>query len=404
MRGFLQIKMGDIDIICKQKNMKQKQYILITLLLLISQTNLFGQKTTKNPYVENHTKTEIADLPIVGVSIGNGMTMVMFDYITSRNLSGGWLSLSSTTTLTAKNSSISYRIKDWGVYNGEAESLKFNERYSVKADRKYTFFMIFAELPAGIENITIRENAGAHEFYWKGIHINNPVNGSSTREQTSTYRETSGNDKFEITGSGSGFAITANGLIVTSYHVVSDADKIQIRGVNGEFDKVFKAKILAFDKNNDLAILKIDDTKFTQINSIPYSLSDKTADVGDDVFVLGYPLRAVMGDEIKLTNGLISSKSGFQGDVTSYQISATVQAGNSGCPLFDKNGNIIGVVNARLPVENASYAIKTPYLKTLLSSLENPPAITTTNSLVGKSLSEQVKAIKKFVYIIEVSE
>lgn len=384
--------------------MKQKQYIFTTLLLLVWQASLFGQITTRNPYVENHTQTEIADLPIVGVSIDNGMTMVMFDYITSRNLSGGWLSLSSTTTLTAKNSSISLKIKDWGVYNGEAESLNFNEKYSVKADRKYTFYMVFAELPAGIENITIRENAGTNEFYWKGIHINNPVNGSSTREQTSTYRETSGNDKFEITGSGSGFAITANGLIVTSYHVVSDANKIQIRGVNGEFDKVFKAKILAFDKNNDLAVLKIDDTKFTQINSIPYSIPDKTADVGDDVFVLGYPLRAVMGDEIKLTNGLISSKSGFQGDVTSYQISATVQAGNSGCPLFDKSGNIIGVVNARLPVENASYAIKTPYLKTLLSSLESPPAITTTNSLVGKSLSEQVKAIKKFVYIIEVSE
>ncbi|HMZ95310.1 MAG TPA: serine protease [Chitinophagales bacterium] len=384
--------------------MKQKQFIFTTLLLLVLQASLFGQITTRNPYVENHTQTEIADLPIVGVSIDNGMTMVMFDYITSRNLAGGWLSLSSTTTLTAKNSSISLRIKDWGVYNGEAESLNFNEKYSVKADRKYTFFMVFAELPAGIENITIRENAGTNEFYWKGIHINNPANGSSTREQTSTYRETSGNDKFEITGSGSGFVITANGLIVTSYHVVSDANKIQIRGVNGEFDKAFKAKILAFDKNNDLAILKIDDTKFTQINSIPYSLSDKTADVGDDVFVLGYPLRAVMGDEIKLTNGLISSKSGFQGDVTSYQISATVQAGNSGCPLFDKNGNIIGVVNARLPVENASYAIKTPYLKTLLSSLENQPALTTSNSLVGKSLSEQVKSVKKFVYIIEVSE
>lgn len=311
---------------------------------------------------------------------------------------------STKRSLAAKNSSISYRIKDWGVYNSEAESLKFNERYSVKADRKYTFYMIFDELPAGIENITIRENAGANEFYWKGIHINNPVNRPSSKEQSSAYREKSRNDKFEITGSGTGFAISVNGLIVTSYHVVSEANKIQIRGVNGDFDKVFKAKILAIDKNNDLAILKIEDPKFTQINTIPYSLSDKIAEVGDDVFVLGYPLRAFMGDEIKLTNGLISSKSGFQGDVTSYQISATVQAGNSGCPLFDKNGNIIGIVNARLPVENASYAIKTPYLKTLISSLENPPTIVTTNLLGGKSLSEQVKSVKKFIYIIEVNE
>lgn len=368
------------------------------------QASLFAQITTKNPYVENYSKSEIADLPIIGVSISKGLTIVMFDYITNRNLTGGWISLSSNTTLTAKNSSISLRIKEWGVYTDDAEPLMFNERYSVKADRKYTFFMVFSELPTGLENITIRENAGANEFYWKGIHINNPINSSTTRGQASTYQEIKRDDKFEIKVSGSGFAITANGLIVTSYHVISNANKIQIRGVNGDFDKVFKAKIIALDKNNDLAILKIDDTKFTEIGSIPYSLSDKIADVGDDVFVLGFPLRAVMGDEIKLTNGLISSKSGFQGDITSYQISATVQAGNSGCPLFDKNGNVIGVVNARLPVESASYAIKTPYLKTLIYSLENPPALTTTNSLVGMSLSEQVKSIKNFVYIIEVSE
>ena len=380
--------------------MKSK-FILITLLFLSYQINLLGQKTTKNPYVENKIQSEIADVPIIGVSIGSGITMVMFDYITNRNLSDGWISLSSKTTLTAKNSSILYRIKEWGVYNGDAEALNFNERYTVKADMKYTFFMIFSELPSGIENISICENEGTNSFNWKGIHINNSFNGSSLKEQSSTEKE---NNRFDITGSGSGFAISINGLVVTSYHVVVDANKIQIRGVNGDFDKVFNAKILAFDKNNDLAILKIDDTKFTQINSIPYSLSDKTIDVGEDVFVLGYPLRAVMGDEIKLTNGLISSKSGFQGDITSYQISATVQAGNSGCPLFDKKGNIIGVVNARLPVENASYAIKTPYLKTLLSSLENPPALSLTNTLESNTLSEQVKIIKKFVYIIETSE
>lgn len=111
-----------------------------------------------------------------------------------------------------------------------------------------------------------------------------------------------------------------------------------------------------------------------------------------------------MGDEIKLTNGIISSKSGFQGDVTSYQISVPLQPGNSGGPLFDANGNLVGVVNARLTIgENVSYAIKASYLTNLLDLIATPPKLQTINSLAGKQLTEQVKILNKFVYIIEVN-
>lgn len=385
----------------------KKIYFTITLFLFMTQIYVFSQISTKNPYVENHTQSDVADLPIFGVSVGEEITMILFEYITNRNLSGGWISLSSRTTLTAKNSTISLKIKEWGLYDGETTKiLNFNEKYTVKSDRKYAFYMVFPKLTSGLENITIRENEGNSEFYWKGIHIINPIVSSSKNEQSFSVgkRAELESDKLEIAGSGSGFAISTNGLIATSYHVVKDANRIQIRGVNGDFDNVFKAKVIAFDKNNDLAVLKIDDVNFKLINLIPYTLNDKITDVGEDIFVLGYPLRAIMGDEIKLTNGLISSKSGFQGDVTSYQISATVQSGNSGCPLFDKNGNVIGIVNSRLFVENAAYAVKTPYLRTLISTMDTPLALSTQNSLIGKSLSEQVKEIRKFVYIIEIEE
>jgi S1-C subfamily serine protease len=379
---------------------KGKALIISFALLFGFITNSFAQNATKNPYVENHSQSNIADSPIVGVYVENDVTFVVFEYITSRYLSEGWLSLSSKTTLTAKNSNISLKIKDWGVYNDEAKLLNFDERYSVKSDRKYTFFMVFSKVPTGIENITIRENLGSEEFYWKGIHINNSSEPSGSSNVPFSSHPESNN--FEISGSGSGFAVNSIGLIVTSYHVVESANKIQIRGINGDFDKVFKAKVLASDHKNDLAVLKIDDSKFTRIDNIPFSLSDRIADVGEDIFVLGYPLRSSMGDEIKLTNGIISSKSGFQGDITAYQISAQVQAGNSGCPLFDKNGNIIGVVNARHIVESVAYAVKTSYLRNLLSSLDNSPTLSSHNELAGKSLSEQVKLIKKFVYIIEI--
>lgn len=205
--------------------------------------------------------------------------------------------------------------------------------------------------------------------------------------------------------SGTGFAISQDGLIATNHHVVDGANSIYVRGVKGDFSKIFIAKIIVEDKNNDLAIIKIDDPKFTALDNIPFVLDRKSCEVGTSIFVLGFPLRATMGDEIKLTNGIISSKSGFQGDITTYQITAAVQPGNSGGPLFDNKGNLVGIVNAKHSgAENASYAIKASYLLNLLDLLPEIPKLQTENSLSEKTLPEQVKSVKSFTYIIEVKQ
>lgn len=202
--------------------------------------------------------------------------------------------------------------------------------------------------------------------------------------------------------SGTGFAITSSGVIVTNYHVVEKMNTIKVRGVNGNFYRTYKAKILFADRNNDLALIRISDYSFSKIENIPYSIKSDLSSVGESVFVLGYPLRASMGDEIKLTNGIISSKTGYQGDVSSYQISAPVQPGNSGGPLFDSQGNIIGIINAKhIGAENVSYAIKSRYLLNLVDLMGNPPDFPSSSPLAGKSLSEQAEIVKKFVYIID---
>jgi S1-C subfamily serine protease len=204
--------------------------------------------------------------------------------------------------------------------------------------------------------------------------------------------------------SGTGFAITSNGIIVTCNHVIENADKIVVRGINNDFNIVYTAKIISVDKNNDLAVIQIDDPLFKTIGTVPYLISEKTIDVGSNVFALGYPLRSSMGDEIKLTNGIVSSKSGFKGDITAYQISVPVQPGNSGGPLFDDNGNLVGIVNAKhVMAENASYAIKANYLRNLLESFSPVPKLTITNTLSTKTLPDKIKAIKNYVYIIEVN-
>lgn len=202
--------------------------------------------------------------------------------------------------------------------------------------------------------------------------------------------------------SGTGFGISSNGIIVTNYHVIEGAKTIKVRGINSDFNKTYKAKVLVSDKNNDLALIQIDDYGFTSLGTIPFTIKTGLAGVGENIFVLGYPLRASMGDEIKLTNGIVSSKTGFQGDITSYQISAPVQPGNSGGPLFDNQGNLIGIINAKhTGAENASYGVKSSYLSGLIELLSSPPKLQTVNLLTGKSLTQQVELVKKFVYIIE---
>jgi hypothetical protein len=201
--------------------------------------------------------------------------------------------------------------------------------------------------------------------------------------------------------SGTGFFISNDGYIVTCFHVIENASEIYIKGINSDFTRKYISKIVATDKTNDLAILKVD---CILSSPIKYSIKWNTCDVGQEVFTLGYPLKTTMGEEVKLTNGIISSKSGFQGDITTYQITAPVQPGNSGGPLFDKNGYVIGVISAKhTGAENAGYAIKTNILKNLIQSSSSNLQISQTNQLIGKALTEQVKLAKKDVLMIETS-
>ena len=204
--------------------------------------------------------------------------------------------------------------------------------------------------------------------------------------------------------SGTGFALK-EGYIVTNYHVIEGAKSISIQGVNGDFNNSFNATIIGSDKNNDLALLRITDSSFVDFGIIPYTITSTPSDVGEEIFVLGYPLTSTMGDEIKLTTGIISSKTGFQGDVALYQISAPIQPGNSGGPLFDKNGNIIGIVSAKhAGAENVGYATKTPYLRNLIESCASTTIIPTTNNVSTLPLTGKVKSEKNFVFFIKCSK
>ena len=202
------------------------------------------------------------------------------------------------------------------------------------------------------------------------------------------------------TWTGTGFALK-NKYIVTNYHVVDGASKISVKGIQGNFNKSYTAEIVGLDKINDLALIRITDSDFTGFGTIPYSISNITADVGSEIYVLGFPLTATMGEEIKLTTGIISSKTGFQGDVALYQISAPIQPGNSGGPLFDSKGNIIGIVSAKHNgAENVGYAIKTNYLRNLVESCSSLSILPTSNLVASLPLTGKVKIERNFVFYI----
>lgn len=203
--------------------------------------------------------------------------------------------------------------------------------------------------------------------------------------------------------SGTGFAI-ADGYIATNYHVTNGAKTISVRGINGNNDESYKGYLVATDREHDISIIKIVDKKFNGFDEIPYSVGKSIPDVGDDIFVLGYPMTETMGKDIKLTDGIISATSGYKGNQSMYQISAAVQPGNSGGPLFDNDGNVIGIVCAKhADAENANYAIKVSYLLSLIKSSDIGIKLPEHNNVKSKSLPKKVKTVKPFVYIIECS-
>lgn len=203
--------------------------------------------------------------------------------------------------------------------------------------------------------------------------------------------------------SGTGFAI-GDGYLVTNYHVVNGAKRISIIDYSEDATKRYNTQVVAFDNKNDLAILKIIDSKFKGTGAIPYAFNTTLTDVGEEVFVLGYPLTESMGEEIKLTTGVTSSTKGYQDNNAQYQISTPIQPGNSGGPLFDSKGDVIGIVCAKhKEAENAGYAIKMLYLENLIKSNNLSISLSRKSKIHSKSLPKKVKKVKGFVYKIECS-
>ena len=211
--------------------------------------------------------------------------------------------------------------------------------------------------------------------------------------------------RHQWSGSGSGIIFSKSGHIVTNFHVVEDAGQIEIEVIQNGETVVYDAAVLQVDKVNDLAILKVVDINFDSFDAPPFSVKFTPSAVGTKVYAYGYPMAlSAMGKEVKVTDGIISAKTGFNGDITSYQISAPIQSGNSGGPLFDDQANLIGINSAGLNKEiadNVGYSIKSSYVRNVFEVLPKVVDLPNDKSLQSKTLVDQIAAISPFVVLVK---
>ncbi|HOY49515.1 MAG TPA: serine protease [Flavobacteriales bacterium] len=202
-------------------------------------------------------------------------------------------------------------------------------------------------------------------------------------------------------GQGTCFLISSDGYLVTNYHCIENAKEITIKGIGSDYTTKYGVTIVATDPSNDLALLKISN-KNLKFSIPPFAIRSSGVAQAEKIYALGFPQTKSMGEELKITEGIISSKSGAQGDISKFQISAAVNPGNSGGPLIDEEGNLVGVIYAKSKVaESAGYAIKASYLETFLKNIDGFEFPNLTNLIKEKPLTEKVEILKDYIFILE---
>ena len=143
------------------------------------------------------------------------------------------------------------------------------------------------------------------------------------------------------TSIGAGIVVSADGLILTNHHVAQDCDSISV--LEGGHERA-RATVLGTDLGNDLALLRTERT-------FPAAATFRRAaplQAGEAVTVVGYPLANILGFEPNVAFGYVSATGGLRGDSTRFQISAPIHKGNSGGPILDQGGQVIGIVTSKL--------------------------------------------------------
>jgi serine protease Do len=216
-----------------------------------------------------------------------------------------------------------------------------------------------------------------------------------TRSQKTIEKDLAATKKKAAPGNyvGTCFMISRDGYVVTSYHVVKDADSLHIE--NSKFGTL-RASVVYHDPANDVSVLKVD----TLVPILPYSIEKVEASLAEDVYTLGFPREDVVFGE-----GAVSALSGYKQNPNSYQVSVPVNPGNSGGPLLNSKGNLVGMISGlQTETAGAAFAIKSTVLLDVVAgdSLKNTINLPKQSNLKFNNRVGQVSTLKDYVFMVKV--
>ena len=198
---------------------------------------------------------------------------------------------------------------------------------------------------------------------------------------------------------GTGFLVDGKGYLVTNAHIIRNSKNIVVINNKGE---EFDAVVLQTDNAKDIAILKIKDKGFKPIASLPYGISKTVSDVAEPIYTLGYPR-----NDIVYSEGYLSARTGFNGDTLSCQLGIAANRGNSGGPVFNHNGEVIGILSTKeTESEGVAFAIQSKYIFDAIDQLKKDTAyqslkLSAKSSVRGMNKQQQVEKIRDYVFMVK---